>query len=92
MKVHKRDKGRLVGEPKCPTCASTIDGFSGISDPNATPKNGDVTICAYCGTGLIVDGERFLAMDRAQLALCLTEPLFKLAYTAVKALRRERQS
>ena len=92
MKLHKRDKGRLATTPKCPTCKTVIDGFTSINTPNAVPKDGDLSICAYCGTAMIVEGEQFVKMTHAQLALCLTEAPFKLAYTAVKALRKERRS
>jgi hypothetical protein len=93
MKLHKRDKGRLASTPRCPTCDTVIDGFTvAKGGENAVPKNGDASICAYCGTAMLVQGEKFVKMTARQLEFSLMEPHFKLAYEAVKALRRERQS
>ena len=56
----------------CVVCHRNLDGISGIDDPGATPKEGDITICVYCATpytfrdGLAVYllPEEIEAMDR----------------------------
>jgi len=34
----------------CPECDSKNDGYTGVSDSTAVPEDGDISICAYCGT------------------------------------------
>lgn len=45
--------GQLDFTPKCPNCDKTIGGFTGEGD--RPPEFGDITICIYCFSTLIVD-------------------------------------
>lgn len=36
----------------CPTCMTTLDAVTGMTDPDAMPEPGDVTVCFYCTTVL----------------------------------------
>lgn len=47
--------GRIAGpSPSCPVCARTLDGFTCAEGDVATPDDGDVTVCIYCGVVLVV--------------------------------------
>lgn len=35
---------------KCPTCGYQMDGHSAIGDEDATPDEGDVSVCIACGS------------------------------------------
>lgn len=37
----------------CPNCNKSTDAATGVTDEKATPSDGDLSICAYCCTGLI---------------------------------------
>lgn len=49
--------GQLSTRPRCPCCGALIDGFSGITDAEATPEPGDVGVCLYCCEVHVYDGE-----------------------------------
>jgi hypothetical protein len=89
MKKHRKDEGRLAGRPKCPTCETVIDGFSGVGNDAPAPKDGDVSFCAYCGQSLEARGEQWVKLEGADLAEALTDPRVKLAHDMVKAHRKE---
>lgn len=36
----------------CPSCGYVMDASTAVTDPNAVPKPGDLTICIKCGTPL----------------------------------------
>lgn len=43
-------QGQINGpSPRCPKCAKILDGWSSVGHENM-PKDGDVTLCAYCRT------------------------------------------
>lgn len=44
----KIDSGKLDKAPECKDCHKTLDGFTG--DFEARPTDGDISICAYCGS------------------------------------------
>ena len=41
------ESGKLKSAPKCKECKETLDGFTGNGHK---PSDGDLNICAYCGT------------------------------------------
>lgn len=47
-------QGKLETEPECPTCGAILNGWTGQDVP---PIQDDVSVCAYCSTLLIFDGE-----------------------------------
>jgi hypothetical protein len=48
--------GRLSHRPRCPRCASLLNGFTNL-DPGCTPTPGDVSICIYCRALVSFDAE-----------------------------------
>jgi len=46
---------KLPFKPKCPQCSAILDGAT--NDKDNQPKDGDITICAYCLETLIFEGE-----------------------------------
>jgi len=64
----KMDRTRLR---HCPTCRARLDGATGLSkDPadQARMKPGDVTVCAYCSSVLVVTADGFRLAVEADLA------------------------
>jgi len=43
--------GQLPSRAACPSCGLLIDAFTGHSE--RPPEAGDLSICAYCGAGLV---------------------------------------
>jgi len=41
--------GQISDKVKCTGCGSDMDGFTGVSH-DAKPKDGDLSICFYCGS------------------------------------------
>ncbi|WP_395753360.1 hypothetical protein [Prosthecobacter sp.] len=39
----------------CPCCYAALEAATGITDTNALPQPGDVTLCMYCGAKLKFD-------------------------------------
>lgn len=35
---------------KCPKCGKTLNSATSVDDPNAIPKEGDLSVCFGCGT------------------------------------------
>lgn len=54
MKIRNEDGSvvTVTGHNNCPTCGETLDAASGLTNADATPKSGDFSLCAYCGTVL----------------------------------------
>jgi hypothetical protein len=92
MKAHKTDKGRLAGKHECPECHSKLDGFAGIENDKEAPRNGDLSICVYCGAGLIVRREKWASLTVDEMLEAMSDGRFKRAYDAVQAFRKARQS
>jgi hypothetical protein len=42
----------FIPESKCPKCGASLDAVSPVGDKEATPSEGDFSICGYCGTFL----------------------------------------
>lgn len=42
--------GKIDSHITCPTCKNTLDGFAEVADEGAKPKDGDISICVYCGS------------------------------------------
>lgn len=40
----------LINKAFCPTCKSHNDGHTDVSGEGGSPSDGDVSMCAYCGT------------------------------------------
>lgn len=47
MKLKLGNSTKLEVTPHCPECGQKLDGATAI-DCEATPKPGDITMCAYC--------------------------------------------
>lgn len=43
---------KRIPQTACPSCNIELDAAEGVTDPNAIPKPGDVTVCFYCSTVL----------------------------------------
>lgn len=41
-------------EHHCPSCNASIDAISDSSNEDKTPKPGDISVCLYCGSFLIL--------------------------------------
>jgi hypothetical protein len=43
------DEGKIKGFPRCPNpeCQKPLDGFTALEE-GAKPREGDISICAYC--------------------------------------------
>ena len=41
---------------RCPVCGGHANGSTPVLEEGATPKQGDVAICAYCAAVLVYDG------------------------------------
>lgn len=39
---------RLTTNPKCPSCESTIDGYTAYTEGVTHPEVGDISVCSYC--------------------------------------------
>lgn len=37
----------------CPTCTRPLDGETCVTEPGASPAEGDVSVCIYCGTAFM---------------------------------------
>lgn len=48
MKETEIQSGHLDKTPICKECNSCLDGFTG--EKGRGPKDGDINVCAYCGT------------------------------------------
>lgn len=49
-------KNKLETSPECSVCKKFLDGFTAM-DKKSKPKDGDFSICLYCGTlGKYSDG------------------------------------
>lgn len=42
----------LTKSNHCPSCNKHLDAASGLTDSDISPKEGDFSICAYCGAVL----------------------------------------
>lgn len=42
--------GKIDAHISCPTCKNTLDGFTEVDDDSRKPKDGDISICVYCGS------------------------------------------
>jgi hypothetical protein len=91
MRLNPRHKHRLAGNPRCPLCNSRLDGFTAISDKDVTPRHGDISICCYCATPLMVEGETWVRLTGEDLAEALADPRFQRALAAVEIWRRQRR-
>lgn len=43
---------RLNPQTLCPTCGNLLDGATCPTEEDASPSEGDLSICLYCGTML----------------------------------------
>ena len=79
---------------RCWNCDSLNDGHSSIGDRPAQPKDGDVSICAYCAAPGIYEvtdmGLRMRSMNHDEWAEVMANPNFRRAYDAVRALVAEK--
>ncbi len=50
--MSRRKRQDKAAESRCPSCNTVLDESSGISDAKA-PREGDVSICIYCGAILV---------------------------------------
>lgn len=41
----------------CPRCGKVLDCVASAGDEEATPKEGDVSVCIHCGLPLVFDAE-----------------------------------
>lgn len=90
MKTSKRDKGKLLGNPTCPVCEKRIDGFTHFEDKDVVPKEGDISICIYCATPLMVVRDKWARMTGADLEQAMADRRFVVALAMVKTFRKER--
>jgi DNA-directed RNA polymerase subunit RPC12/RpoP len=77
--------------PKCLNCGKRLDGHTGVSDRAATPKNGDVSICLYCGEPMIYTGKAFRLPTREEFGAMMTDENFARAL-AVVATRKTKDA
>ena len=57
MNLKISDKSHMIGQNvNCPVCLELLDGASGFNTDNA-PKEGDISICIYCGEILIFNDD-----------------------------------
>jgi hypothetical protein len=77
-----------VEATSCPSCGHNLDAAAGVTADRA-PEPGDVTICAYCGAGLVFGlGGRLYAMSEADArAVAERSPTFARARYVILLLR-----
>ena len=83
-------KNRLDNKPHCPKCDSKLDGFTGVTDDDARPESGDITICAYCSCVLeFIDTDNGLGYKEASYESIVDAGLFEIsqAHNLANALR-----
>lgn len=59
----------VLGEPvpieraHCAYCGYYVDCSSVVGQSTATPKNGDMSMCLYCGNVQVFDGGKLVRLD-----------------------------
>ena len=56
-KIREDGLVQLTIPHECPECDASLDGVRHPTDDNVRPKPGDASICAYCGTLLLITEE-----------------------------------
>jgi hypothetical protein len=61
---------------KCTVCKKTLDGHTSVGEKDLIPKEGDISICVYCGTIYRYNAELTLHQltDTELRILAKTEP------------------
>jgi hypothetical protein len=57
---------RVMPAWNCPSCGQLLDAITGVADSHdgTIPTVGKITVCAYCGTALIIGRDRYLLAER----------------------------
>lgn len=70
----------------CPACGRVLDAATQVDGPGAVPVAGDVTVCFYCGAGLVYTADAFEEMSANDVAeLEAVSDTFRGARRAVAA-------
>jgi hypothetical protein len=77
-------------ECACPSCGIPLDAASGVSDADAQPETGDITVCFYCNTVLEYTGD----MDLVAVDIMTLQPevrdLVTMALLQIQMMRESR--
>lgn len=74
----------------CPECNSKNDGYTNVSGTESAPDDGDVSICAYCGTisWFRVSPTGTIKLERASEAetkMLMEDPYIRRALASLRA-------
>jgi hypothetical protein len=59
---------RAVATRRCPFCQHTVNVFIDLHDPDNTPHDGDISVCALCSGLSVFDGAELRLPTAAELA------------------------
>lgn len=67
--------GQISAKIECSKCNSLLDGFTHLTEEDAKPSDGDISVCAYCGNiGKYTNGVTMLqTLDEDELNKVMLE-------------------
>jgi hypothetical protein len=80
----------IAPAPSCRVCGKDIGGYTNIGEQPNSPKDGDYSVCLYCGTWSVFEHGGLRAPTCAETLELVTDPQFARAERLRRAVMKER--